>query len=354
MRTLLQRFLLCFQRYLSYFFPNPRFGLFALMGTSVISSLFVLDYAPIFSKAAVAVSVAGVEYSSEDLHDSLFLAVVSDPDNSGPAVIPNSEKDLWLNSWILFTALNLEMADREIPVTERHYDEASALLSAGRGPLVDNALPGDEVRILQGAVTAALYEWTTQQIPDVDSSVVIGQAGEELSSTRALCSNHILVATEVEAEIVLSRLLAGESFGDLAEELSLDPESSVAGGDLGCYLEGTLLESYEAAAYSADPGELVTTVTDLGIHIIEVLSVGEITSDHHPQLEPSVLASLRSTAEERIVYEVQRWIENERYLLRLDVLEDATKNYASTVSVNPRYGTWDAENFTVRTETGAN
>ena len=49
-----------------------------------------------------------------------------------------------------------------------------------------------------------------------------------------VCGSHILVETEDGANDVLVRLDEGESFEDLAMEVSLDPGSGAAGGDLGC------------------------------------------------------------------------------------------------------------------------
>ncbi|MCB1247184.1 MAG: hypothetical protein KDB69_07960, partial [Acidimicrobiia bacterium] len=47
-----------------------------------------------------------------------------------------------------------------------------------------------------------------------------------------VCASHILVATEAEAQDVIARIDAGEDFGDVADEVSLDTAS--AGGVLPC------------------------------------------------------------------------------------------------------------------------
>ncbi|MGP4042585.1 peptidyl-prolyl cis-trans isomerase [Gracilibacillus sp. D59] len=49
--------------------------------------------------------------------------------------------------------------------------------------------------------------------------------------------SHILVSTEQEAEFAMARLDEGESFGEVASELSIDEESAADGGYLGYYSE---------------------------------------------------------------------------------------------------------------------
>ena len=54
------------------------------------------------------------------------------------------------------------------------------------------------------------------------------------SESGVACVQHILVAEEAEAQAVLDRLEAGEAFGDVAAETSLDTQSGAQGGSLGC------------------------------------------------------------------------------------------------------------------------
>jgi peptidyl-prolyl cis-trans isomerase D len=56
---------------------------------------------------------------------------------------------------------------------------------------------------------------------------------------------------------IRARIQGGEDFGALASELSEDPGSAPQGGDLGTFARGQILEEVEAAAFSAQPGELV-------------------------------------------------------------------------------------------------
>ena len=89
-------------------------------------------------------------------------------------------------------------------------------------------------------------------------------------------ARHILVATEGEAQTVLDRLEAGESFADLAAELSLDTGSATDAGDLGWFGRGMMVSEFETAAYNLEEGELSQPVQTVnGWHIIQLIGKGK-------------------------------------------------------------------------------
>jgi hypothetical protein len=64
----------------------------------------------------------------------------------------------------------------------------------------------------------------------------------------------------------------GEDFAALARELSDDPGSARAGGDLGFASRGTMVPEFEAAAMRLKPGEISKPVeTDFGYHLIQLI-----------------------------------------------------------------------------------
>lgn len=87
---------------------------------------------------------------------------------------------------------------------------------------------------------------------------------------------HILVETEDEALKVKARLAAGESFEDLARELSQDSGSASKGGDLGWFRREDLVAPFAEAAFTQEIGVVGDPVeTQYGWHVIEVLERGE-------------------------------------------------------------------------------
>ncbi|MGH9912669.1 MAG: peptidylprolyl isomerase [Nitrososphaeraceae archaeon] len=84
------------------------------------------------------------------------------------------------------------------------------------------------------------------------------------------CS-HILVKKHSEALQVLERIKKGESFADLAREVSIDRGSGKRGGDLGLFGRGQMVKPFEEAAFKLKKGELSLEPvrTQFGYHIIK-------------------------------------------------------------------------------------
>ncbi len=86
--------------------------------------------------------------------------------------------------------------------------------------------------------------------------------------------SHILVATREEAEAIVSRLNAGQSFESLAKEKSKDNTAS-NGGQLGWVQRGQVVPAFEQAAFSiGSKGGLSGVVqTQFGFHVIRLNDV---------------------------------------------------------------------------------
>ena len=68
------------------------------------------------------------------------------------------------------------------------------------------------------------------------------------------------------------RILGGEEFSVLASNYSEDPGSKNNGGSLGWVTRGSLVKSFETAAFTAEIGTVVGPIeTDFGFHLIETV-----------------------------------------------------------------------------------
>jgi peptidyl-prolyl cis-trans isomerase C len=90
--------------------------------------------------------------------------------------------------------------------------------------------------------------------------------------TNEVKARHILVKTEEEAEAIIKRLDAGESFEDIAKEVSTDPGSGANGGDLGWFGPGQMVPEFEQAAFALEVGahSKEPVQSQFGWHIIKV------------------------------------------------------------------------------------
>jgi parvulin-like peptidyl-prolyl isomerase len=287
---------------------------------------------------STAVSVGDVDYSQDALKDDLRASIV---DGTADAIATNQ----WLNEWIFFTTVELELESRGIVPSADQVDSATAALVA-RNPEFDADGPGAQIRISQESVRVAALEWAEEQYPNPEPADI----GEFVPDI--LCSNHILVETEDQAADVLARLDAGELFADLAVELSIDTGSGALGGELGCYPEGSLVPEFENAGYAAGDGEVIGPVqTQFGFHVIEVLSAGPATQEEHPELDPSELEGMVASGVAQVQAQVQAAAQAEVDALRSELLDgvlaDAQAAYADRVSVASEYGTWDPDRYVI-------
>ena len=82
-------------------------------------------------------------------------------------------------------------------------------------------------------------------------------------------ARHILVKEEFEAGDILKKLEEGKTFEELALTHSLCP-SNKEGGDLGEFGKGSMVPSFEEAAFALEIGEVSQPVrTQFGFHLIQ-------------------------------------------------------------------------------------
>ena len=90
-------------------------------------------------------------------------------------------------------------------------------------------------------------------------------------SNKVHCA-HILVEKHSQALQVLDRLEKGETFSDIAKQVSLC-SSRKRGGDLGWFGRGQMVRSFEAIAFALKKGQITQepVKTQFGYHIIKRL-----------------------------------------------------------------------------------
>jgi hypothetical protein len=251
--------------------------------------------------ASTALEVGDRSISRQDLLEQVedWGAAADDPSPVGVGAGLSAQ---WSSWWIRFNGLDAWAAAEGIVVTDA--DRATARQSLEQSGSFPGLTPENNSALAQ------LVEW--QALIDVVSR------NPELLRGNVLCSRHILLDSEAEADEVLALLEEGEDFGDLARERSTDPSAATNAGDLGCAPRGSFVPEFEDAAYGAEPGDVVGPVeTQFGFHVIEVLPVPE-----------SALGAAAGA--------VQGGLISGESPLYGEVFADRE------VGVDPRFGSWDA------------
>jgi len=105
-------------------------------------------------------------------------------------------------------------------------------------------------------------------------------------------------------EGLLERARAGEDFAELATEYSQDPGSATAGGDLGWFRRGDMVDEFEETAFTLLEGgisEVVETIHGFHIILLERMRVAERKARHiliRPETGPQDNSRTRRVAEE--------------------------------------------------------
>lgn len=110
---------------------------------------------------------------------------------------------------------------------------------------------------------------------------------------------YIVVATKDEADKLLARIRAGESFEALAKQASIDRTSAAHGGRIGWIKKGDILAEVEARAFAIAKGAVDGPIeTSAGWFLVNVLETKE------PELVP--YAGARTAVMKRLVKERQK------------------------------------------------
>ena len=136
-------------------------------------------------------------------------------------------------------------------------------------------------------------------------------------------ASHILVkvnadeaAEEALARIteIRERITNGENFSDLAREFSEDPGSAENGGSLGEIERGVMVQTFEAALFSMEVGQLSEPVkTAFGWHLIKLHSVTGGETQSFESLKSSLEDEMKTELAESQIYDLVENLANLAY-----------------------------------------
>jgi foldase protein PrsA len=147
---------------------------------------------------------------------------------------------------------------------------------------------------------------------------------------------HVLVKDKATADKARQELVAGADWATVAKRLSIDTQSKGKGGDLGFNAKGSTVKPFEQAEFALaaqgdckgrTSGSCSSPIsqpvkTQFGYHVLQVVGL------RLPTLDNDLRAKLQPTVKTRRQQAIQRWFDQQ--------VKQAQ------VTVNPRFGRWDA------------
>lgn len=182
--------------------------------------------------------------------------------------------------------LDEELADFKEQVGVQEDEELLTLMESQLGVQIESIDDFKEDYLKPQVVVYDLAE-ADVDVSEEDKEAYFEENQEDLESANA---RHILVEDEETAEEAVTRLDDGESFEDVATDMSTDPGSAEQGGDLGFFNRGQMVPEFDEAVFSMEEGEVSEPIeSEFGFHIIELIEV----RDTYEELEGDVEEALR-------------------------------------------------------------
>ncbi len=193
--------------------------------------------------APVVARAGGIEISVQELEESFFLRPKFSPKKKGRQALAEHLQGFFGYKWLA------------------QEGEKSGFAKAER---IKKRLQWTEEKAMREQL---FKEVVSQQVQVTEAELRQAFAKRNVELT----ARHLFVPTLTEAQALRERLLAGETFFDLAAEVYSDEEMAANGGSLGTFTWGDMDADFEAAAFSLKEGEISQPVrTKWGYHIIKV------------------------------------------------------------------------------------
>jgi peptidyl-prolyl cis-trans isomerase SurA len=122
-------------------------------------------------------------------------------------------------------------------------------------------------------------------------------------------------AAKQKAETALRRLKAGESFANVARDLSDGPSAS-EGGDLGYIRRGSMIPAFEQAAFALKPGEVSALLRlSTGYHLLKVEDRRKIVDKPLAEVQEEIRTQLASDS---VLNEREHYMQQLRKTAQID------------------------------------
>jgi len=162
--------------------------------------------------------------------------------------------------------------------------------------LVDTARVRGQVEIAEAEVRAYYDEHPDEftQEEQVEARHILLRVGQDSTEPGDLEARDVRrQRARAELAAIRARIEGGESFAEVATEVSEDPGSAARGGSLGYFGRNRMTPEFEQAAFDAPRGELVGPIeTPFGVHLLEVTGRREAGLQPFEEAAPRIRARM--------------------------------------------------------------
>lgn len=316
------------------------------------------------SVSPTALTVNSWTLSESDFQSQLEAFSKVYETSGGASQLRSADGNSWATSYtaaFLNDQLSLQLAqvgvkNRGLTVTDADRADAKALLEQnftnGAGASVFSELPASyQASLIEGVAAQNLLSAAVIEEAQTDDGLrKLYEATKEQYETELVCASHILVLagsgssntapTDAQYATALtsireiqSQLTGATNFATVAAAKSQDTGSAQTGGALPCSPKGTFVTEFEDAAWTQPVGVVGAPVkTKFGYHLILVTARGQLTFEQ-----------LKDTLKQTVS-------ENVDAIVGAELIRIAAE---ANVSVNGRYGQYDATSGRINVPSGA-
>lgn len=198
---------------------------------------------------------------------------------------------------VIFPALVERLVDFKL------LDKAAAEKDLGESEEVQQRIEEMKVDIMREVLLSQVVE---DAVSDAKVREAYEQHLEDNPAQQEVRARHILLESKEAAEETIAQLNEGADFAELAKEKSTGPTGE-AGGDLGYFAEGQMVEPFSEAAFALEPGSYTEepVETQFGWHVIKVEDKREQSPPSFEEMEQELVDRLSRQAVEAYLAELR-------------------------------------------------